>query len=94
MPAGPPPWTLATSTTIHTASAVRDLGLVGALSLAAGSVVKFGHDRVAANTSAEDSLTRTSTRDHEPSCGIVHRPVADQRMFAGRSVPDAHNRGS
>jgi hypothetical protein len=54
MPVLPPAWHPATITTIHSASTLRDLGLVGALSLAAASAVRLGHDRAAAETTAAD----------------------------------------
>lgn len=55
MPINPPVWTPATIAAIHTASTLRDFGLVGGFSLTAGSVFRFGHGRAAAETTAEES---------------------------------------
>lgn len=57
MPAGPPPWHLATITTMHTASTVSDLGVVGVLSLAVTPFIRFGRDRALAQTAAKSSST-------------------------------------
>jgi hypothetical protein len=54
MPTGHP-WTHATIPAVQSASVLRELGLVGALSLATASVVKFAHHRAAAEAPVEDS---------------------------------------
>ena len=54
MPTGHP-WTPATITAVQSTSVLRELGSVGALSLAAASVVRFAHDHSVAETPLEDS---------------------------------------
>jgi hypothetical protein len=49
------PWTPATITAVQSASILRELGLVGALSLATASVVRHAHHRAVAKAPVEDS---------------------------------------
>jgi hypothetical protein len=49
------PWTAATITAVQSAPVLRDLGLVGALSLVAAPVVKLAHDHAVAEAPVEDT---------------------------------------
>ena len=63
MPTNPPVWHQAAVTTVQISSAVRELGAVGAVSLAAASVVRSGRDR-AAGEIAVDSADRHIDESH------------------------------
>jgi hypothetical protein len=87
MPVLPPAWHPATITTIHTASALRDLGLAGAFSLAAASAVKFGHHRAAAETTAVDAPPMApAMRRHAARVALATRELENSESVSDRAV--------
>jgi hypothetical protein len=87
MPVLPPAWHSATITTIHSACALRDLGLVGELSLAAASAVRFGHDRAAAETTAADPpRVASGTRRHAVPVALAIRESENSESVSDRTV--------
>jgi hypothetical protein len=87
MPVLPPAWHPATITAIHTASALRDLGLAGAFSLAAASAVRFGHDRAAAGTTVVDvPRVAPATRRHMVPVALATSEPENSGSVSDRTV--------
>jgi hypothetical protein len=87
MPVLPPAWHPATITAVHSATAVRDLGLVGALSLAAAFAAGFGHDRAAARTTAVDALrVASAARRHVVPVALAIRESENSESVSDRTV--------